>query len=279
MKKLIIILFVFAFFQGNSQRILSKTHKPYGEIGLNFGTSYYIGDLNPFQHFEHNNFMFGFSYKWNPTRRHALKLYGLRTSLEAYDSDNKNPDLVNRNLHFRTKILEIGAGLEINFYEYAIGKKQDNITPYLWSGLTYFSFNPEAEIEGAWFELNSLNTEGQGSVLMGEPYKLNQLAVPIGLGFKVNMGGRFAFNMEYGVRKLFTDYLDDVSTVYANEDLLREDNGLLAVLLADRSLIEVRPNGTNEGLERGDPNNKDWYFITQASIAIKLGPPDNGCWK
>ena len=278
MKKLITILLLLASVSGFSQRILSKTHKPYGEIGINLGSSYYIGDLNPFQHFEHNNFMYGFSYKWNPTRRHALKLYGLRTKLEAYDSDNENPDLVNRNLHFRTKILEIGAGLEINFYEYAIGKEQDNFTPYLWSGLTYLSINPEAEYEGVWFELHSLHTEGQGSILLGEPYKLNQLAVPIGLGFKLNLFGRLAFNMEYGVRKLFTDYLDDVSGVYANEALLAEDNGFLAVTLADRSLIDIRPNGTNEGLARGNPNNNDWYFVMQATIAIKLGPPENGCW-
>ena len=278
LKRLIQIALICTPILCSSQSILSRSHKPYGEIGFGFGTSYYIGDLNPYQHFEGNKLAFGIQYKWNPTPRHALKLYALRTRLQAYDSDNKDPVLVNRNLHFRTSILEVGAGLEINFYEFSAGKRNNSFTPYLFGGLSYLSFNPQAELDGVWFDLNPLNTEGQGSLLKEQPYKLNQIILPFGIGIKTNLFGRLSLSAEYGVRRLFTDYLDDVSTVYANADLLREDNGLVAVLLADRSLEQVLPNGTNEGTARGNPNNNDWYFVSLVSLNIRLGPPENGCW-
>lgn len=259
--------------------MFGKAFSGYSEIGFNFGTSYYIGDLNPYQHFENNNTLFGLTYKWSPTARHTFRLYGLRTKLEAYDADNNDPVLVNRNLHFKSIIQEFGAAMEINFYEYMIGSKHDNFSPFLYAGLSYMSFNPQGEWDGVWYELNPLHTEGQGSVLMDEPYKLNQLIFPFGMGIKANIGGRMAINLEYGVRKTFTDYLDDVSTVYTNEDLLREDNGLLSVSLADQSLVPILPDGTNEGTARGNPNNNDWYFVTQFSLVLRLGPPNLGCFK
>ncbi|MEM7161291.1 MAG: DUF6089 family protein [Bacteroidota bacterium] len=278
MKKLAFILFILVSTNAQAQ-LFGKIFSGYDEIGFNFGTSYYIGDLNPYQHFENNKALFGITYKWSPTPRHTLRMYALRTQLEAYDSDNKDINLVNRNLHFKTTLMEYGAALEINFYEYMIGSKHDNFTPFLYGGLAYMSFNPMAEFEGVWYELNPLHTEGQGSVLMEEPYKLNQIVMPIGVGIKCNLFGRLALNVEYGVRKTFTDYLDDVSTEYANENLLREDNGILAVSLADRSLVQILPDGTNEGTARGNPNNNDWYFLTQVSLAVRLGPPNLGCFK
>jgi len=278
LKRLLFILLIFCATKSNAQ-LFGKTFSGYSEIGFNFGTSYYVGDLNPYQHFENNNSLFGLTYKWSPTARHTIRLYGLRTTLEAYDSDNLDPVLVNRNLHFKSILLEFGTALEINFYEYMIGSKHDNFSPFLYGGLSYINFNPQAELDGVWYELNPLRTEGQGSVLMDDPYSLNQLVLPFGIGIKANIGGRLALNIEYGVRKTFTDYLDDVSTVYANEDLLREDNGLLSVSLADQSLQSILPNGTNEGTARGNPNNNDWYFVSQISLALRLGPPNLGCFK
>ena len=56
-----------------------------------------------------------------------------------------------------------------------------------------------------------------------------------------------------------TDYLDDISGVYANPDNLSP----LAVELADRTNAELYPpegiNGTSYGLQRGNPTDKDWY--------------------
>lgn len=270
----IVILFITTI--GFSQK---GHHKPYNEISFHGGTSYYIGDLNPFKHFTQNNLALGFSYKYSPTLRHTLRLYSLFTTLEAYDSQSTNQDLVNRNLHFKTEIFEVGIGLEINFYDYEIGSKYDFFTPYLFGGLSYLQFSPEAEYNGIWYELQALNTEGQGLLTRPDPYKLNQLVVPFGIGAKVNLSGRLAMNFEWGIRRTFTDYIDDVSTTYANAEVLQEEIGVLSSILSDRSLIKIRPNGTNDGLSRGNPNDNDWFFVSLASLSIRLGPENNGCWK
>lgn len=254
-------------------------HKPYGEIGFYGGNSYYIGDLNPFSHFSENNLALGFAYKYNPTMRHSIRLYGMHTTLEAYDFKSTNQYFVNRNLHFKTDILEVGVGLEINFYEYEIGSRYDLFTPYLFGGISYLKFNPTAEYNGVWYDLQSLNTEGQGLPTRPDAYELSQLVIPFGLGIKFNITGRVAMSFEWGIRRTFTDYIDDVSGDYANTEVLQEEVGVLSALFADRSLVKIRPDGTNDGLARGNPNDNDWYFVSLGSISIRLGPENNGCWK
>lgn len=274
-------IYIIILFLVISSPLLSQKghHKPYGEIGFYGGNSYYIGDLNPFKHFNKNNLALGFAYKYNPTMRHSIRLYGMFTTLEGYDSQSTNQDLVNRNLHFKTDILEVGIGLEINFYEYEIGSRYDLFTPYLFGGFSYMKFTPEAEYNGVWYNLQSLNTEGQGLPTRPDPYKLNQIVVPFGMGIKFNITGRVAMSLEWGIRRTFTDYLDDVSTDYVNTEVLQEEIGVLSAILSDRSIVKIKPDGTNDGLSRGNPNDNDWYFVSLGSVSIRLGPENNGCWK
>jgi len=65
-------------------------------------------------------------------------------------------------------------------------------------------------------------------------YGLTQLSIPFGGGVKMALSDDINLRLEVGLRKLFTDYLDDVSTTYADEDELRANNGQLAVDYAFR---------------------------------------------
>ena len=260
--------------------IVSAQDESYMELGFTVGQSYYIGDLNPYEHFGNNsNVGVGIIFRGNINPRQVLRIHGLWTRLQADDAENSDPLLINRNLHFQSDIIEAAALLEINFYEYVVGDRQRSISPYFFGGLAYIHMNPKAEYQGTLFELQPLNTEGQGGALRPTPYSLNQLAIPFGIGLKANLGGRAAINIEWGPRKLFTDYLDDVSTDYANPNLIREQNGIIAVQLADPSIIQTGPNATNEGLARGNPNNNDWYYYGGINLSFRLGPKDLGCWK
>jgi hypothetical protein len=96
-------------------------------------------------------------------------------------------------------------------------------TPYFFGGLAVFRFNPYAFDEnGEKVFLKPLSTEGQG--LDGyntKPYGLTQFALPAGFGLKYAFDDRVRLGFEVGLRKTFTDYLDDVSTNYADpNDLL-----------------------------------------------------------
>ena len=44
--------------------------------------------------------------------------------------------------------------------------------------------------------------------------------MPMGFGFKSNIGPFTTLNIDWGVRKTWTDYLDDVSGMYADRSVL-----------------------------------------------------------
>ncbi len=70
------------------------------------------------------------------------------------------------------------------------------------------------------------------------------------------------------MRKTYTDYLDDVSTTYADKAILSE-NGVLAVILSDRS-----PGASNDnfiGKQRGNSRDTDKYMFAGITLSFRLG--------
>ena len=77
--------------------------------------------------------------------------------------------------------------------------------------------------------------------------------------------------LEVGLRKLFTDYVDDVSATFPDEDELRANNGQPAV---DYSF---RGDELNHSLAfpdasslRGNPKSKDFYYTVGMSLSFRL---------
>ncbi|NND93270.1 MAG: hypothetical protein HKN45_00275 [Flavobacteriales bacterium] len=281
MRKLILIFCIGSFFGISQDSFGQRPIDPYGEIGITAGYSYYIGDINPYKHLgPRKKFAFGAAYRFNLTKRHALRIQGTRMHLEGYDSDNEDIDLINRNLNFRNKLTELALLLEINFHEYRLGGLGTGFTPYVFGGLAYFNMNPEAELDGSYFELIDIHTEAQGADGFDNPYKRGQVAIPFGIGFKAGFSDRLAINLEWGIRRTFTDYIDDVSGNYADPSIVRDNAGLqLAAELADRSLEPIGPDGSNIGMQRGNPESRDWYIYTGVILSVRLGKDGNGCWK
>ena len=97
---------------------------------------------------------------------------------------------------------------------------------------------------------------------------LVQLCIPVGIGFKYTLDRSFGIGLELGIRKTFTDYIDDVSTTYFDFANYPEANPL-SQQLADRS-NHTRPEITLPGQQRGDPREKDSYMFAIFSINYKL---------
>ena len=122
--------------------------------------------------------------------------------------------------------------------------------------------NPKALYNGEWIELQPLGTEGQGTSLTSQKkYSLNQIVIPFGIGVKVNFSHHTSLCMEYGIRKTFTDYLDDVSGLYPNLDVLEAESGTLARVLSDKAKTAEGINQSSYGLQRGNAVDKDWYTV------------------
>jgi len=274
MKKLIFLtLIVLTFFPNvNAQKFRS-----YSEFGFMIGTTYYIGDLNPGTQFHQSQLAGGLMYKKNVNLRFAWRFNALLGSVRADDALSNNAFQINRNLSFRSHIAEFSGMLEFNFLPYEVGDDAYKFTPFVFGGLAVFNHNPQAQLEAEWIALQPLGTEGQGTTAYPDrrPYSLTNVAIPFGVGIKWHLNGNWGFALEWGLRRTFTDYLDDVSTTYANPAVLLAEKGAASAALADRSLKE--PGITNIGRQRGNSKTKDWYSFAGLTITFKIRGKEEEC--
>ncbi len=232
------------------------------EIGLFIGGSYYLGDLNPRQHFYMTRPAFGGFYRYAWDYRGAVRLGFNWGQIEGDDAQSDNKDQIERNLNFKSNIQEFYGIVEFNFYDYRIGNDKHFFTLFLFAGLAGYHFNPQGNLGGnSWVDLKQLRTEGQS-----KPYKLWQISIPFGIGIKINVAKNVGLGIEWGPRKTFTDYLDDVSDKYPNLST-NPPNGQIGLLMSNRTKY---PWSFIQGYSRGNPYTKDWYFFTGLTINIKL---------
>ncbi|MCC6540672.1 MAG: outer membrane beta-barrel protein [Flavobacteriales bacterium] len=239
------------------------------ELGLTVGGTYYIGDLNPYRHYpKDTKLAYGVLYRYNFSDRYALRLQALTGTLQAYDDHSTDSLQLMRNLHFRARLIEMSALFEVNFRKYRSKDKDSRKwTPFVFAGLAYYRASPQAELNGEWYALQPLGTEGQGTTAQpgSDVYTVDNVSIPFGAGFKWNVG-RLDFQVEWGLRRTYTDYLDDVSGTYVDRDLLAFENGPLAATLADPGTLAQAPVYPNTGRARGDADTRDWYQYTGFSV-------------
>lgn len=241
------------------------------EIGGWLGTSTYFGDLNTNYDLGSPGIAGGLIGRYNFNDRVCLKFSANYGNVEADDSDSRNAFERARNLSFQSTIIEGAAQIEFNFLPYNHGSKDEFYTPYLFAGLNVFSFNPKAELNGDLIELRPLGTEGQ---FRGEEYYTVQGGFVFGGGFKFDLSYEWSVNIEVGVRYLFTDYLDDVSTTYPDLGDLEKLRGPDAPLLSDRSIPIPGINDEQigeEGRQRGDSNFNDSYVLMKVGFLYYFG--------
>lgn len=248
----------------------AQSFKSYSEFGPMAGVSYYMGELNPGKQFFMPRFGGGLVFRHSSNPRWTWRIHAMYMSVQADDARSEEPEQIQRNLSFRSEVIEFSPILEFNFFPYEIGNESRPATPFIFGGFALFRYNPKAEFQGDWIPLQPLGTEGQGSTEYSDrkPYSLIGATFPFGAGVKFHAFGRLGVSIEWGLRRTFTDYLDDVSTTYADPDVLFATHGVLAAKLADRSV--VNPGEINTGRQRGTPTNKDWYSFAGISLTYKL---------
>lgn len=298
MRNLLVALLITVFgFTAKAQ----QTH----EIGPCIGFAYYLGDLVNNRFFSSPKLNYGAMYRYNVNTRFAVRIAAHFGKVAGDSKDNK-PNLRYRNLAFESPLMDIEGGLEINFLEYQAGSRNHRFSPFIFAGLSIFKFNPKAKLNGVWYDLQPLGTEGQGTTAYPDkkPYKLTALAIPFGAGIKWSVSPSISLGFEFGLRKTFTDYLDDVSTTYADPSLLSAEKTPISAMLSTRMFEDeakalglnllVGSNGipldpvdyatylsmmqTASGSQRGSIKNKDWYGIANVTILFKIrGPRSKSC--
>ena len=258
------------------------------EIGACVGTMFYLGDLNQTKLFKLNlkdkslnqlHIAGGFMYRYNISPRFAFKAEFLFGKVSSSDVGT---DMANRNFNFFSPITEFSAEIELNFFELYNTTGKNRFSPYIFAGITLFSFNPQTSYNDEIYELHSLGTEGQGLEGGPKPYSLTSAAIPFGIGIKATIGRYFAIGAEWGMRWTFTDYLDDVGGRYYDNDALRANYGNLVADLADRSpeILDVEGNPLPrhvEGHARGNETTNDAYSFACITLTVKFGNEDRAC--
>lgn len=235
------------------------------EVGGWFGTSLYYGDLNNQINFKSPGLAGGVLGKWNFNSRVALRGSLNFGHISADDADSNNNFNRNRNLSFKSNIYDITAGFEFNFLEHIRGSKFETYTPFVFLGVSVFKYNPKAELDGVTYELQELGTEGQD---ISEEYFLVSGGITLGAGFKYDLSSDVTFAVEFTTRRVFTDYIDDVSSTYPDKARLNVVRGPQAVALSDRSLVD----GIGiEGRQRGNSSDNDRYTFLSLSFTKYFG--------
>lgn len=233
------------------------------------GVSNYFGDLNTTFSTKYPGAAGGIITRFNFNERLCAKLSFNYGSISADDKNSENVFEKRRNLHFKSTLADAAAQFEFNFLPYNYFDRSQWFSPYLFAGFNVFNFNPKAQVDGKWYNLRPLGTEGQ---FRGEEYYTTQMGLVYGGGLKIAISETWALNLELSARKLFTDYLDDVSSVYPNMNDLKKQRGEIAVKLSDPSEIDVE--GRKLGLfgrQRGDKKSNDMYTFLGLGLVYYFG--------
>src|SRR4051812_3604686 len=198
MKKAVLITFI--FFSLTPAFAQRHPNQPYmsNDIGVFLGGSYYIGDLNPTRHFFMTQPAGGLFYRYNLNYRVAFRGGFNFGTVQADDSQTTNPDQLERNLNFKSRIVELYTQAEFNFWEYRVGHTDYIFAPYIFAGIAGFQFNPMANYGNQWIDLRPLATEGQKTTQNPnqKPYRLYQISVPFGIGFKLSFSNQIGIGFE-----------------------------------------------------------------------------------
>lgn len=267
-KAIFILLFLVLGISLFAQR--SRRNFRQHEIGIFLGGSYYTGDLNPKRHFFLMKPAVGLFYRFTPNYRYAFRAGFNTGTIMGDDSQSEDSDQRRRNLNFKSRINEFYAQAEFNFLEYRISNDKYKFSIFLFAGIDVFNFNPQGNLGGGqWENLRPLRTEGQT-----KKYKLWQVGIPFGIGVKVNVSKWIGLGLEWGPRKTFTDYLDDVSKTYPNLNI-NPPNGALGLAFSNRSL----DGGDLTNSQRGNPRTKDWFYFFGLTLNIKIQFKPEPCYQ
>lgn len=267
-KKLLIIPLLFGTALGNAQNFYTST-----EYGIMLGASQYFGDLNPNYGLKYIRPAGGFF-----VRQYLNPYVSVRGSLNytkiGYDDRfSSNAYQLQRNLNFRSDVVELAAMAEFNFFWFTTGDPQRRYTPYLSGGLAAFYHNPYTKHNGRRYDLRPMGTEGQNTAEYADrKYSNFGLAIPIGAGIKYWIRPGFNLGFEIINRFTLTDYLDDVSQTYVGADKFGTDPSrpTVAQALQDRSPLVNGQKLGRAGKQRGDTASKDQYLMVQFTLSLQL---------
>lgn len=269
MKRLLILpLFILSF----------SVYGQYMDLGLFLGGANYVGDLSfnsSKLYLKETRFASGVFARYNFNSLLGVKVGANFGNIGGADANVNVEEIRQRNLSFRTSFIDLYANAELNIPGFQPYNLYQPISGYVFVGVGAVNFQPKAFYQGVWNNLQPLGTEGQGLPGNEPLYSRWSVHIPFGIGVKYAVFDKLTLGLEFGARKTFTDYLDDVSGNYADLATLQEARGELAAALSNRTgeYLDGEPLDL-AGQLRGDTANSDWMLLFGLTVSYNL--LDNG---
>lgn len=184
-----------------NQKTLAQKH----EIGLFLGGSNTIADVGPTFPVNPNDFVIGAIYKWNKSPRYSFRASAKYANIHGEDEDASDKDRQKRDYSFENAIREVSVGVEYNFWKFDLNDRPyflSNITPYAYSGLSFFHY--DALFLNGGKEMQKYNSH-------------STFAIPLIAGIKTTLARKLILAFEVGARYTFTDDLDGSNPVRDKE--------------------------------------------------------------
>lgn len=261
MRRIILIVSLFLFHQIAQGQSL--------EFGFFAGASIYNGDLSPedyAKYLEDLRPAGGIYLRGIVHPKLAIRGSFILGSLAADDKGRVNDT---RGLNFKSPLVELAVIGEVHPFRNRRNSSAPHLSPYFFGGVAAYYFNPKTTYLGEEIELQPLGTEGQGLPNAPEKYSRVQFSIPIGVGLHFQINNRLSISGEFGGRKLFTDYIDDVGHRDINYGILVSGNGAIAGELSLRNPDSRPTEPTNDTYFRGS-DLLDWYYIGGITLAFQI---------
>jgi hypothetical protein len=178
----IVIFFLFASGSVFAQR---------SEVGFGLGTLNYTGDLVRSYDFLNSKPAATVFYRSNISKVVSFRAAVTGGKLAASDERPIDAFAAERNASFNVFLFETSTVMEYHFMNWRDEKRMLRFTPYMFAGFALFGIS--------------------GAQSKPEQYSNIQGAIPIGLGMKYIINPKWYVAAEFGARKTFFDYLDNVS--------------------------------------------------------------------
>lgn len=185
-------------------------HAQINEIGVFLGGSNFVGDVGKTTYIAPEKLAFGVLYKWNRSPRHSWRFSYTQSEVTGNDFKSNETGRNQRGYRFDNTVKELSAGLEFNFFDFNLHDYHQKITPYVYSGLSFFIYD------------NLYRYTTSPNVIYSQ--NSNSLAIPIILGIKSNITPRLVLGLEAGVRYSFTDNIDGSNPDTSSTNILKFGN-------------------------------------------------------
>ena len=166
-----------------------------------------MGDINPSRHFYAPSPAGGIIFRYNLNPRHSFRFSGIYTSLKGSDSDFEDARQLQRNVDFKTSLIDLAFTTEFNFMDYQPTKlRKDRYSPYVCGGIGY------------------------ASVLTSDVPAESATFLVFGGGFKYNIARKWSIGAEWTFRKTLNDLLDGTENIGAEEGVFFHNNDWYSII-------------------------------------------------